>query len=285
MSCKRAEIVHRARAYLGKNEADGSHKEIVALYNSHTPLARGYGLKATDPWCAATVSALAIACNATDIIPTEVGCGELLALFERAGDFLNDPGYIPDPGDIIFYDWQKNMGAPDHVGIVEKVEGDTITVIEGNYKNAVGRRAVKVGDSRIRGYGLPKYTDWVCSVQAVQRCLNARYAAQLSVDGIYGKKTKAALIAALQKTLSVEETGVYDEETVAAVKKNNLRRGDRGAAVEVLQALLICNGYECAYADGVFGSGTKKALRAYQLKKGLFPDGIAGSKTFRKLFA
>jgi hypothetical protein len=51
-----------------------------------------------------------------------------------------------------------NTGWPDHVGIVEKVSGKTITVIEGNKSNAVGRRTLQVGGKYIRGYGVPKYS-------------------------------------------------------------------------------------------------------------------------------
>ena len=285
MNCKRSQIVTRAKSWLGKNEGDGSHREIVEIYNSHKPLARGYKLKVTDPWCAATVSALAIACNATDIIPTEVGCTEMMGLMKEMGIFLTGSAYLPVPGDIVFYDWEKNGGNPDHMGIVESVSGKTLTVIEGNYKNAVGRREIQLGDPAVRGIGLPEYTDWVDSVQAVQRWLNAEYHSALEVDGRYGKKTKAALLCALQKTLGLTETGVCDEKTLSAVRKNNLRKGDRGAFVGVLQAFLVCNGYKTAYVDGVFGSGTQKALRAYQIKNGLVPDGVFGSKTLRKLCA
>lgn len=50
-----------------------------------------------------------------------------------------------------------NTGVPDHVGIVEKVSGSTITVIEGNKNNAVERRNIQVNGKFIRGYGVPKY--------------------------------------------------------------------------------------------------------------------------------
>ena len=38
----RQKVVEAAKAWLGCNEADGSHRQIVDLYNSHKPLARGY---------------------------------------------------------------------------------------------------------------------------------------------------------------------------------------------------------------------------------------------------
>ena len=55
-------VVSTARAWLGKIERDGSHREIIDLYNAHKPLARGYAVKYTDAWCATFVSAVAIKC-------------------------------------------------------------------------------------------------------------------------------------------------------------------------------------------------------------------------------
>lgn len=157
-----SKIVAQAQAWLGKNEADGSHKEIIDVYNSHKPLARGYALKYTDAWCSGFVSAVAIKLGYTDIIPTEVGCGKHITLFQNKGIWVEDDSYVPKAGDIIFYDWDDsgsgdNRGGADHVGIVEKVVDNTIQVIEGNYSNSVKRRYLKVNGRYIRGYGVPKY--------------------------------------------------------------------------------------------------------------------------------
>ena len=156
-------VIAQARAWIGKNEADGTHKSIVDIYNAHKPLARGYAVKYTDSWCATFVSAVAIKCGATDIIPTECGCGQMIALFKSLGEWDENDNRTPQPGDIIFYDWDDNgkgdnTGWPDHVGIVESVNNGNITVIEGNKNNAVSRRTISVNDRYIRGYGVPKYT-------------------------------------------------------------------------------------------------------------------------------
>lgn len=162
MSCTRSELVAQARAWLGLNEADGSHKKIIDVYNSHTPRARGYKLKYTDSWCSGYASAVAIACGATDIIPTEVGCEKHIQLFKAKGIWVEADDYAPQPGDYIFYDWQDsgkgdNKGHSDHVGIVEVVSGGQLTVLEGNYSNAVKRRLIKVNSRYIRGYGVPNF--------------------------------------------------------------------------------------------------------------------------------
>lgn len=155
-------ILTIARGYLGCKESNGSHKKIIDLYNSHKPLARSYKVKYTDSWCATFVSACAIKCGYTDIIPTECSCNQMINGFKKIGRWCEDDAHVPSTGDIIFYDWQDNgigdnKGSSDHVGIVEKVEGNTITVIEGNKNDTVARRAIKVNGKYIRGYGLPKY--------------------------------------------------------------------------------------------------------------------------------
>lgn len=155
-------ILDIARGWIGRKESNGSHHEIIDVYNNHKPLARGYKVKYTDSWCATFVSACAIKVGYTDIIPLECSCNQMINGFKKIGRWCEDDAHVPSPGDVIFYDWQDkgvgdNKGSSDHVGIVEKVEGNTITVIEGNKNDAVGRRKLQVNGRYIRGYGLPKY--------------------------------------------------------------------------------------------------------------------------------
>ncbi len=158
----RQRIVNAAVSYIGCKESDGSHKKIIDLYNSHKPLARGYAVKYTDAWCATFVSAMAIKCGLTAILPTECGCEKMIELFKKLGSWQENDAHVPQAGDVIFYDWDDNgsgdnKGYSDHVGIVEKVTGSAISIIEGNISNAVGRRSLKVNARYIRGYGVPKY--------------------------------------------------------------------------------------------------------------------------------
>lgn len=157
-----SKVIEQARAWLGKKESDGSHKAIIDLYNSHLPLARSYKVKYTDSWCATFVSAVAIKLGYTGIIPTECSCQKMIESFKAIGRWIENENRTPNPGDIIFYDWGDNgsgdnTGWSDHVGIVEAVSGGQITVIEGNYDDAVKRRNLAVNGRYIRGYGVPDY--------------------------------------------------------------------------------------------------------------------------------
>lgn len=159
----RLAVVSEAESWLGAREDDGSHQAIIDLYNSHTPLARGYEVQYTDNWCATFGSAVAIACGLTDIIPTECGCERQIQLFMELGRWEEDDSYLPLPGDYIFYAWGENpigdcTGWADHVGIVVGTAGPFIKVIEGNKDDDVSYRVILRGDPSIRGYGLPDYT-------------------------------------------------------------------------------------------------------------------------------
>ena len=158
----RSLVVSTAIGWMGKSEMDGSFKPIIDLYNTLRPLPRGYKVQYTDEWCATFVSAVAAHTNLTDIMPT--GCGSMIKLYKSHPDskWIENDSYAPQPGDVIFYDWNDTgvgdtTGSPEHVGIVEKVAGGVITVIEGNKGRAVARRTLKVNGRYIRGYGLPAY--------------------------------------------------------------------------------------------------------------------------------
>ena len=142
-------ILNIARGWLGCNEKDNTHRQIIDIYNAHTPLARSYKVKYTDSWCATFVSACAIKAGCTDIIPTECSCNKMIELFQQIGCWQEDESVTPVSGWIIFYDWQDSgvgddKGSSEHVGIVEKVSEGVITVIAGNKNDSVARRTLKV---------------------------------------------------------------------------------------------------------------------------------------------
>lgn len=62
-----------------------------------------------------------------------------------------------------------------------------------------------------------------------------------------------------------------------------LRQGDRGTYVVELQTMLKKLGYLSGAADGIFGSNTAAAVRAFQAANGLTADGVVGAKTWAAL--
>ena len=263
MSKYASKVVEQARAWLGLKESDGSHKQIIDIYNSQRPLPVGYAVKYNDAWCATFVSAVAVKLGYTDIIPCECSCPRMITLFQKKGIWIEDENRVPNPGDIIFYDWQDkgggdNKGSADHVGIVEKVSGGMITIIEGNHDgddadriDGVERRILEVNGRYIRGYGVPKYD-----------------------------------AEATNSTPSTEAKAEAPKvESTVSIKLNVLKKGSEGEQVKALQRMLYAMGYNIGSdpIDGDFGSKTDAAVRAYQKKKGLAVDGIVGAKTWGKL--
>jgi len=61
-----------------------------------------------------------------------------------------------------------------------------------------------------------------------------------------------------------------------------VRKGDTGSDVKYCQQLLTASGFPCS-ADGVFGTGTDKALRSFQSDANLVADGICGANTWSAL--
>ena len=245
MPTTRSKIVAQARSWIGCKESDGSHKQIIDVYNADKPLPRGYKVSYTDAWCATFVTACAIKCGATDIIPKECSCNKMIELFNKLGCWIEDDAYVPTPGDIIFYDWEDkgtgdNTGVSDHVGIVEEVRSGLVTVIEGNYNNACKRRTMRVDGRYIRGYGVPKYD------------IEPTAAAVVTVSlPILKKGSKVEAVKTLQRLLNA--LGFTDATEKALV------------------------------VDGSFGTATLYALKAYQNAKKLEVDGICGAATWGAL--
>ena len=158
----RTKVIEQARAWLGCNEADGTHKKIIDIYNTQNPRPRGYKVQYTDAWCATFVSAVAVKLGYTRIIPCECSCNYMIQGFKNIGCWVENDAYVPKQGDVIFYDWQDsgvgdNVGSSDHVGYVDSCDGVNIVAIEGNKNNAVERRTLKINGKYIRGFGVPKY--------------------------------------------------------------------------------------------------------------------------------
>lgn len=145
-------VLNQAKEWIGLKESDGSHKQIIDVYNGYRPLARNYPVKYTDNWCMTFVSALFIKTGLAALCPLECSCGEAINVAKQMGIWEENEDITPSPGDLIMYDWDKKDGWPEHVGIIEVVSGNQLTVIEGNKSNAVGRRNISVGDASIRGY-------------------------------------------------------------------------------------------------------------------------------------
>ena len=62
-----------------------------------------------------------------------------------------------------------------------------------------------------------------------------------------------------------------------------LKKGARGNITKLLQEKLVSLGYNTNGIDGIFGTGTEKAVMSFQENNELVVDGIVGQNTWRKL--
>lgn len=234
----REKVVSVMSGWVGSVRGDARHKEILATYNAHKPLPRSYPVQIADAYCATTVSAAWIQTGVDSVAVLECSVPKMVTLAQAKGIWVENDAYMPATGDAVVYDWQDdgkgdNTGNPDHIGIVEKVDGGVMTIIEGNRPaGKVARHQLMVNGRYIRGFICPDYAKlatpepvtptaskaWVelpvlrkgstgGHVKTLQILLNKYNKASLAEDGNFGSKTLAA-VKAYQKSRKLSADGV-----------------------------------------------------------------------------
>lgn len=109
-----------------------------------------------------------------------------------------------------------------------------------------------------------------------------------TIDGIFGRDVKSAVIAYQHRVFLVED-GIVGPLTWQALYAGGpvnmpiLQQGNKGKTVLTLQRLLNTTKDYLGAIDGDFGSGTKAAVQAFQKRSGLIADGIVGDRTWNAL--
>ena len=128
-------------------------------------------------------------------------------------------------------------------------------------------------------------------VAALQVGLRSRGLYQGTVDGVLGPGTENA-VRRFQRRAGLPVDGVPGKRTRKAFGRYGKRAplggralllGNRGWDVAALQFALAWHGFPSGPIDGDFGSHTYEALRKFQRREGITPDGIAGPTTFAAL--
>lgn len=116
-----------------------------------------YGIPYGD-WCAMFVS-FCLDYAGVEEFPLDANCPNWINNLKEKNMYAEAEGCIPNPGDIIFFDWNEN-GLADHVGLVEEYIPATeqsagkIQTIEGNSGNTVRYNTYNLTDTTIMGYGM-----------------------------------------------------------------------------------------------------------------------------------
>lgn len=298
---KAQEFVSKAASQIGTKESPANSNKCK--------YGEWYGMNG-QPWCEMFLSWCA---NEVGMLNT---CGKFAWTIGHSDWFKKYNQWIKrgesvNVGDYVYF---ANKGKICHVGVVEKVISSTcVQTIEGNTStgnNANGgqvqRRTRNYGTEGsswyVAGFGRPKWVDNTNSqtvsqsqnvvdktpIKVVQNWLNTNYTSGLVVDGSYGSKTKAALVKALQ--IELNKTGaklVVDGVCGAYTLKASplIKKGSKGSIVKILQAALMCKGFNTGGLDGDAGSKTDAAIRAYQKSRGLVVDGECFIKTWCALLS
>jgi len=297
-------MIAQARALLGIGEnPPGSNHNIITQW---------YGVDAA--WCDISITyEAAHSDNLAAVMGRFAGTVAHARAFQRAGRWHYGLGGAR-PGDVVFFDWSgtRVVDNIDHVGLIEAVHSNgTITTLEGNTSDAFRRRARDA--SCVVGYGRPAYgdaarlpdTDGILrvgsrgeAVKTLQRNLNTVMKSGLAVDGDFGAKTKAAVMA-FQSRYKIAVDGEYGPQSAAMMKAALAGRsapikptpappppgklavdGKFGPATcAAMQRAL--NGHGAGLVvDGSFGPLTKKALQRHL---GVTADGVVGPQTIKAL--
>jgi hypothetical protein len=136
---------------------------------------------------------------------------------------------------------------------------------------------IKAGEA---DWPLIKNGDTGPEVRAVQLLLNA-HGANLNPDGIFGPLTQTAVEDfQTDKGLS-EDINVGPETWEALIIQAS--QGSTGPEVRAIQRLLNDKFGHTLNVDGIFGPGTKDAVKDFQADHDLAVDGIVGPNTWKKL--
>jgi len=135
--------------------------------------------------------------------------------------------------------------------------------------------------------GLLELGDSGAKVKDLQEKLNQLGFNVGKIDGIFGPKTKAGVIA-FQRSQSIAVDGIVGPQTLCTLEKaveakKILKAGDKGQEVTKLQDKLNHLGFNAGQVDGIFGGQTESALKRFQQKVGIVVDGIYGPITRAKL--
>ena len=210
------DVLAIAESQLGYKESTSNYiVEEGEVLKGYTRYGAWYGIPYGD-WCAMYAS-FCLQYAGVEGIPAEASVSRWIALLsEEEYDLYKPAGaYVPQPGDLVFFDWEQD-GDPDHVGFVAELLEATqteplkIKTIEGNSGNTVRHVTYEMSDPDILGFAtLP----WQPSAQE-QAQIDAVIA---QIDAMPSADEIDAQILTLEKAGNDEAADQWYAETVRQV--------------------------------------------------------------------
>lgn len=281
----RQKVADIITSWKGASKGSATHKEIIRIYNTITPLPRGVEMLISYDWCAATVSAVFQKAGMSSIFPSECSCSLIIKGAKKMGIWVENDAYVPSMGDAVIYDWEDtgkgdNTGDPDHIGLVTSVDkkNNVFYVTEGNYSNSVKVRKMQINGRFIRGFVAPKFSSIVTGKTDSTITTTKD---TIKVDGVWGTETTKALQKIFKTTVDgiISNQPSSNKKYLSAAKTNSWEFKDSNykAGSQLIRALQRKIN---ADADGLFGKQSVIALQGF-LK--VTQDGYMGKETVKSL--
>lgn len=265
-------VINKAKSFVGVKESPANSNNVI--FNTHY-----YGKAVSGsayPWCAVFLWDVFRLCNASDLFCGGAKCAytpTIANYYKQIGRWHTGSG---KPGDLVLYQF-AGSNRINHIGILVKDNGTTITTIEGNTSssNDANGGAVEIRTrpkTYVKGFARPAYKAATSS---------STVSAKSSDSSAY---TKAKFIKEVQKALGLpvtgKTTGLLNKTITVSEKKNS-----KHAVVKPIQRRLNALGYKVGNADGEAGPKFTAGLKKYQAKFLKKPDGVitAKSTTWKKL--
>lgn len=211
------------------------------------------------------------------------GCRYSRNYYKNKGRLYNSP----EPGDQIFF-YSKDKTSISHTGLVYKVDSKKVYTVEGNTSGGSGivgngggvfKKSYYLTNTRIAGYGRPKYSDVVVEEQEIEVVKPPEVPESISYD-------LGSFISDVQRACGAVIDGIAGSETLRKTVTVSAKRNRRHAVVKYIQKRLYALGYtEVGTADGIAGPKFTSAVKRFQTVNGCVVDGeiTRRNKTWRAL--
>lgn len=189
------------------------------------------------------------------------GCLFSAQYFKQAGRWFTSP----QEGDQIFFSYSS--GEYSHTGIVVMVNGDTVTTIEGNTSDSVGKRTYIKSNPVIAGYGRPK---WELATQDWEKPWVVSVNGKIVNSSAQNEDTATAIL-----PLADEHSWTPKDLSYAP--------DDWYEDVLIMQGILNRRKFDSGDVDGYFGAITQAAVNRARRFYGMEATGKCDLALWKKL--